>query len=125
MHPHYATHHNNKPMSTKQSAIGILIKEIKTYLELNVENAKLTAAEKTVRLLSALALVALIALFALLGLLFLSMAIADFIADALGKGWAYTIVTGLYLLLIAIVVVFRRGMIINPVSRFITRLFLS
>lgn len=112
-------------MSTKESAIGTLITEIKTYLELNVENVKLTAAEKTVRLLSALALVGLIALFALLALLFLSIAIADFIAESLGSGWAFSIITGFYVLLIVIVAVFRRGLIVNPVSRFITKLFLS
>lgn len=111
--------------TNKESAIGTLVKEVKTYIELNVENVKLTAAEKTVRLLSALALVSLIALFAMLALLFLSVAVADFIAESLGSGWAFSIVTGFYLLLMVIVVVFRRNLIINPVSRFITRLFLS
>lgn len=111
--------------SNTESALGTLVKEIKTYLELNVQNVKLTAAEKTVALLSALAITGLAAILGMLTLLFLSIAIADFIAPSLGAGWAFLIVTCVYLLLLVIIIVFRRALIINPVSRFITRLFLS
>ena len=113
-------------MSTnKESKWATLFSEVKTYIELNVENVKLTAAEKTVRLLSALAVVGMIAFFGLLAFVFLSLAIGGFIAEALGAGWAFTIVCGFYLLLRLCVVLFRRQLIVNPVARFITKLFLS
>lgn len=109
----------------KESAIAVLIREIKTYIELNVENVKLTAAEKTVRLLSAVAVVGIIAFFGLLALVFLSLAVGGFLAAALGVGWAFVIVCGFYLILTLCVVAFRRQLIITPVSRFVTKLFLS
>ncbi|MCH5346550.1 MAG: phage holin family protein [Muribaculaceae bacterium] len=110
---------------TGESALTTLLKEAKTYLELNVENVKLTAAEKTVKLLSMLALVGLIAFFGLLALVFISLAIGGFIASAIGAGWAFVIVCGAYLIMMMLVIVFRNQLVINPVSRFITKLFLS
>lgn len=99
--------------------------ELKNYLKLNVEYAKLTAAEKVTRLLSMMAFVAIVFILGLLAFLFFTIALADLLAIEVGTAAAYGILCAFYILLIICVVVFRKPLIINPLSKFMTKLFLS
>lgn len=112
-------------MPEKESQYRILYRELKDYVNLNIDSLKLNAAEKTVRLLSTLALVAVVFIMAVLAFLFLTVALADLLALAVGTIWAYTIMAAFYILLVVLAIIFKRQLIIDPVARFITRLFLS
>lgn len=113
------------PMTEKESQISIMIREIREYLSLNVSNAKLTVAEKCSRLLSMLAFVAVIFVLGVIAFFFLSFSIIRFLAMAIPIEWAYLIMTAFYVALIVVVVAMRRQLIVDPVTRFITRLILK
>lgn len=88
-------------------------------------NAKLTLAEKVTRLLAMLGICALVFVLGVVAFLFISLALINWISQGTGIEWAYMIMGGFYVLLIVILVVFKRLLIINPLSRFLTRLLFN
>ena len=99
--------------------------ELKKYLTLQIDYAKLTTVEKLVVLLSAIAMVALMLILGACVLFYLSFAVVFMLSDAIGSTWgAYLIVSGIFLVLMLVVYALRQKLILDPVSRFLTRLFL-
>lgn len=112
-------------MSDKHQQINTFWEELKATFKLNVDYARLTAAEKMTMLLTTVT-------FALLGfvlisliMFFLSLAVVRCIATGVGIIWAYFIMCGFYVLLLALVLAFRKQLIINPIARFVSRLFFN
>lgn len=99
--------------------------EIKDYISLNVDYARLTGAEKVTVLLTAVALSAIAFVLVTLIMFFLSMAIVRWIAMSVGLTWAYFIMTGFYLILLGVAIALRRPLIIDPISRFVSKLFFN
>lgn len=112
-------------MPEQESSFDHLWRNIRNYLHLKTEDIKLTLSEKITVLVSTFVVVAAMALLAGIVLLFLTLAAANWIGEALGMAWAYLIIAGGYLIFMILAVVFRRQLIINPVARFVTRLILS
>ena len=99
--------------------------ELKKYLTLQIDYAKLTTVEKLVVLLSAIAMVAVMLILGACVLFYLSLAVVFMLSDAIGSTWgAYLIVSGIFLVLMLVVYALRQKLILDPVSRFLTRLFL-
>ena len=99
--------------------------ELKKYLTLQIDYAKLTTVEKLVVLLSAIAMVAVMLILGACVLFYLSFAVVFMLSDAIGSTWgAYLIVSGIFLVLMLVVFALRQKLILDPVSRFLTRLFL-
>lgn len=99
--------------------------ELKKYLTLQIDYAKLTTVEKLVVLLSAIAMVAVMLILGACVLFYLSFAVVFMLSDAIGSTWgAYLIVSGIFLVLMPVVYALRQKLILDPVSRFLTRLFL-
>ena len=99
--------------------------ELKKYLTLQIDYAKLTTVEKLVVLLSAIAMVAVMLILGACVLFYLSFAAVFMLSDAIGSTWgAYMIVSGIFLVLMLVVYALRQKLILDPVSRFLTRLFL-
>lgn len=109
----------------KGNRFTALFHEAKEYLELKIEYARLTAAEKVTVLLTATALAAVATLLGFAVLFFLMIAVAHWLGLMMSMALAYTIVTGFFLLLLVLVFVLRRQLIYDPVSRFISKLFLQ
>ncbi|MGN1245217.1 MAG: phage holin family protein [Muribaculaceae bacterium] len=100
--------------------------ELKKYLTLQIDYAKLTTVEKLVVLLSAIAIVAVMLILGACVLFYLSFAVVFMLSDAIGCTWgAYLIVSGIFMVLMLIVYAMRQKLILDPVSRFLTRLFLN
>ena len=98
---------------------------MKKYLTLQIDYAKLTTVEKLVVLLSAIAMVAVMLILGACVLFYLSFAVVFMLCDAIGSTWgAYLIVSGIFLVLMLVVYALRQKLILDPVSRFLTRLFL-
>jgi hypothetical protein len=102
-----------------------LWKEAKNYLELQKEYLKLDTAEKLSILLSAVAIVAVCLILALAALLFFVVAFGLWLADFVGGAWSCTIMGGAMLVFIIIALLTRKRWIVQPVSRFIARLFVN
>lgn len=99
--------------------------ELKKYLTLQIDYAKLTTVEKLVVLLSAIAMVAVMLILGACVLFYLSFAVVFMLSDAIGSTWgAYLIVSGIFMVLMLVVYALRQKLILDPVSRFLTRLFL-
>ncbi len=112
-------------MSDKQNHINTLWAELKTTLKLNVDYARLTAAEKLTLLLTTVTFALIAFVMISLFLFFLSIAIVRCIATGVGMIWAYFIMCGFYMVLLGVVVAFRKQLIVNPISRFVSRLFFN
>ncbi len=102
-----------------------LIDEGRQYLSLEIRYGKLTAVEKLSVLLSAIALVAVIVIIAAFALFYLISAVVHMLEHWVGLWGAYLIVVFFLLLLLCVVLAFKRQFIIDPITRFVTRLFLN
>ena len=100
--------------------------EVKKYLTLQIDYAKLTAVEKLVVLLSAIALATVLMILGACVLFYLSFAIVYMLVDVIGCVWgAYLIVSGLFVVLAIVVFALRKQLILDPVAKFLTKLFLT
>ena len=78
----------------------------KRLISLYIENVKLTAAEKLTVVMLA----------------FLSGACIELLALVLPAWASYAILGGFFLLLVVLVIAFRKHIIVNPIARFVSRL---
>lgn len=100
--------------------------ELQGYLKLQFSYGKLTAVEKLSILLSAIAVFAVLLIIGGFVLFNLATGIVLWLGDAIGIVWlAYVIVSVLLVLLMVLVFYMRKQWIVDPVTRFVTRLFLS
>ena len=100
--------------------------EFRKYLELQKEYTLLEITEKLSKLLSMLLLVILVIVLCVVVLFYLSFTLVYAIAPLVGGlTISYAIVAGFHILLILLVVLFRRKLIINPTVKFIAGLFLE
>ena len=107
------------------NSIQSLWTEAKTYLELQKEYLKLDSAEKLSVLLSAVAIVAVCLILALAALFFFVIAFALWLAKMVGAAWSFTIVGGVMLIIIIIILLLRKRWIVQPIARFVAKLFIS
>lgn len=105
--------------------IGTLYSTLRRVAALYVDNAKLTASEKTTELLGALAVGMIVLQFGILTLVFLVIGMAAWLDAYLAPHWTFFIVAGVVALLIVTVVLLRKQLIYDPVARFISKLFLD
>lgn len=100
--------------------------DIKKYLTLKTDYLKLSAIEKLIILLSMIALSAVLAMLLICALFYFSFALVYVLSDVVGPLWlAYLIVGGVFVILMAVVFVLRKSLIFDPISRFLTKLFLD
>ncbi len=103
-----------------------LWEELKKYFRLQIDYTRLTAVEKFSLLLSAAAVTLVVVLLCACALFYLSFALACVLEQWFGVEWAaYLVVGGIFALVLLIIFVFRKQLIVNPVTRYITRLFLD
>lgn len=98
---------------------------ITELVKLYFANAKLTVTEKVARLMATVTLCAIVFVLGVLAFFFLSIALIYWIASGTGTEWAYVIMGGFYLLLILVLVIFKKQLIVNPICKFISQLLLS
>lgn len=101
------------------------ISPFRRLAKLYIESGKLTLTEALTRILSA-ALITFVCLsLVIIALAFISFGVIDALSQALGPIWAYLIVGGFYILLIVMLIVFRRTLVINPIARFLSKIILA
>lgn len=100
--------------------------EIKKYFTLQLDYAKLTAVEKLTLLLSAMTLL-VVALILGAGILFyLSFALLHSLELMIGSTvCAYLLVSGFFALILLGVIIFKQQLIMNPIAKFLSKLFLD
>lgn len=112
-------------MAENTSQINSLWTEVKETLKLNLDYAKLTAAEKVTVLLSTIGFVLLAFVMASVVIFFISLGIVILMADSIGMFAASMIMAGIYAAFLVAVFFMRTQLIINPIARFVSHLIIK
>ena len=105
--------------------IAQLVEVVKHYLGLQKEYLKLDIIDKIVRLLTFAALVIVFILILVAIMMYLSFALAFWLASYTGTALAFLVVGGIHLLLIIVIFIFRKKWIEKPLVRFLANLLLG
>jgi len=103
-----------------------LYESLKEHAKLEIEYSKLTLAEKMSIILSKAIVVGILMIFGTAVVLLLFWAFAMWMIALTGSMWIGVLITIAVVLVIALLVFgYRKQLIINPVTRFITKLLLK
>ena len=102
-----------------------LIEVLKHYLGLQAEYVKLDVIDKVVRLITGAALAIVFCFLAILLALFLSFALAFWLSNFIGMGWAFLIITIFQLIVFVLIFSKRKAWIEKPLVRFLAEVFLD
>lgn len=94
-------------------------------VSLYVSDAKLKTTEIAVRLLSAVLIGAIALIVLAIAVFFISVGVAFQLAQYMDPIWAFIIVGGFYVVLLALIWLLRRVVVVNPLSRILSRIILS
>lgn len=108
------------------TSLNKLVGGVRRYLRLQRDYALLTAAEKLTIVFAAVAVVALLAILLAVALVFLSIALSVALGEWLGSQvYGYLIVALLYMVVAAVVYLFRKPLVITPIATFLATLLLK
>lgn len=103
-----------------------LFYEFKKYLELQKDYTKLDITEKLTILLSTLIMVLVLIILGMVALFYLLFALAYILEPLVGGLMvSFSIIAAINLLIIAVVVIFRKKLIVSPMVNFLAGLFLN
>ncbi len=101
-----------------------LIEQIKLYITLRMKYAKLSAGEKVIELFSLLTIGVIFWIIAFIIMIFGGFALAFWLGEIIQNlALGFLIVTGIFVLLIIIVYIFRQALILDPIARILVPLF--
>lgn len=109
----------------KENVYGAIWHELKRILKLEVENARLIVADRATVLFASLSFCIISVIIALFVMLFLSFGVLLMLSYIMPVYWACIMVGLIYVGLYFLIILFRRVVIVNPISRFVTRLLIS
>ena len=109
----------------ENNAFRKLFGEIKKYINLQADYAKLTATEKISVILGMSVLFLVILVLSVGAGIYLSFALVYLLEPLVGIVASYAIVGAVFLLLIAIVILFKNKLILVPITRFISTVLLD
>jgi hypothetical protein len=103
-----------------------LYADVKKYVELQTEYVKVEFVEKMTILLSALLIIGLVIVLVIAALFYLFFSLAYVLQPLLGSlAVSFAIISGIYVLLIVLFIAFRERIVINPLVKFLSNLFLK
>ena len=102
-----------------------IFREGKNWVNLEIEYAKLTLAEKFTVLMSTLVIGAVCLLMFTIILVLLGFSLAELFMEVMNPALAFLSAAGVVLLLAVILFLCRKPLLLNPMAKFITRLFID
>jgi membrane-bound ClpP family serine protease len=112
----------NEPVENFQK----LYDDIKKYVELQTEYVKVEFVEKLTILLSTLLIIMLLLVLAIAALFYLFFSLAYLLVPVVGSlALSFAIISIIYVFLIILLFSFRKKLIVNPLARLLTKLFLN
>lgn len=100
-----------------------LFLDVKDFVDLKIDYLQVGLVEKLTRLISKLLILIASLIFGMAILFYLLFALAYALAPSVGFVASFAIAAGIFLLLLMIVLVFRKRLIINPLLKFMVGLF--
>lgn len=105
--------------------IKTAVNDMKRWLSLEVEYMKLTAAEKASVLVSTLILAIVLFIVFMVVLIVFAFALVDLFNLFMPHALACVTVGGILLLFLGALYLFRNPLVVNPITKLITKLFLT
>ena len=112
-------------MTDNPNQYRTLWEQLRRLFNLEVENARFLVTEKLVVLLSSITFYAILAVIITCVTIFLTIGAGNLMLERVEPHWAYMIVAAFYLMLMLILIIFRRQLIINPIARFLSSVILD
>lgn len=100
-----------------------IFEQSRTWLKLEVEYAKLTAAEKLTMLMSSLIIGFVCLLLGSVVLVLLGFTVAELFKLILDPALAYLSAAGSICVLVGLIYLFRKPLVLNPIAKLITKVF--
>lgn len=97
--------------------------DVKDFVDLKIDYLQVGLVEKLTRLISKLLILIASIIFVMAILFYLLFALAYALAPTLGFIASFAIIAGIFFLLMVIVLVFRKGLIVNPLLKLMVDLF--
>ena len=113
---------NNEP---KSGSVHQLISEIKEYFGLQKDLLKIESVEKLTILISSFLILMISVILGGGALFYLLFALAYLLEPLIGLIGAFCIIGCICLLILVVVILLRKRLIINPIVRFLYKLFLK
>lgn len=110
---------------THSEIIRQVLAEAKKYGRLRLYYLKLLTVEKISVLLSMMAFAGIVSVLAIVVLLYLAASLQAYWAVLYGSVLSYVMVAGIFVILAIVVAIFRKAWIINPITRFVSKLFID
>ncbi len=98
---------------------------LKRLARLYMSNLRLGLAEKLTLLLSGIATAVIAFVLGLCGLVFVTLSVSSALSSVLPGYWSHLIIGLFYLALIAVVVIFRTYILVNPIARFVSKIIVE
>ena len=98
---------------------------IRNIIKLYIQDARMELTERLTRLVGSLVVSFLLVMVIFATLIFASIAGAHELRNVVTPGVAYLIVFCCYLVLLAVLLIFKRQLIINPLARLLSRTLLT
>lgn len=112
-------------MGNENQPVKVLWLLIKKLISLNVDNAKLTMAEKLTIFSTAAAFYFVAMLLGVIVVFFVSMAVCDVLSQVMEIHFVYLIMAAFYVVLFIVVCAMKNILFLNPISRFVSKLLLN
>lgn len=106
-------------------SIAQLVEVLKNHIGLQTEYLKFDVIDKIVRLVTALVLTIIIFILLIATLFYLSFAIVYWMAPVTGLGGAFGIISGVFFVLLCIIIFNRKAWIERPLVRFMADVLLN
>lgn len=100
-----------------------LFTDVKSFVELKADYVQVGLVEKLTKLVSKLLILFLSIVIGMAILFYLLLALAYALAPTLGFIASFAIIAGVFFILLAVVLLFRKSMIINPILKVMVDVF--
>ncbi len=114
---------NNKP--SIDDRVRSARQSLRRLIELYLENAKITTAEKLTLFCTAATVGVICLVLGLFALAFITVSLIELLALAIPVWASYLIFAGIYAVIIIALILLREPLIMNPIARFLSKLLLE
>lgn len=100
-------------------------KPLRRLVSLYIEDARLAVTQRLTIVLSSLIVGLIVTLLLVAAIIFISIACAFELRQVMSPALAYAVVALFYVFILCVVIIFRKALIINPISRLLSKSILS
>lgn len=112
-------------LNDNSSSFSTLWQMVRRLGRLYMSKVRLDLSDKLSRLLSGVALTLIVLILGICVMVFVTLALSAWLTDVLPDYWSYLIIGGFYIVLILLLIALRGPILVNPITRFISRIIVE